>query len=132
MSKNGYNKNGDTTPIIMKNGRGKGTKCKILLKDMLEIHYIYIKTTAPFSIAILDPRKMLFYFKTKREARSIDVIMNDEILSNQECAELKAFVKSEDIHFLHNNLTDTQDTHYDYDPVSEMVSDLRRRILEDD
>ena len=53
--------NGSTNEIILKNGRGEGSKIKDLLKTILKNNFILINGKFPYDIAYADSTKFNFY-----------------------------------------------------------------------
>jgi len=94
-------KNGNTNGIILKNGRGEGSKIKSLLKTILKNNFLLINSTYPYNIAYVDPTKFIFYFNGKKNAKTYQEIMDDESFLNSKCAELCAYAKKEDLFYVH-------------------------------
>lgn len=101
IQKNMFLKNGDTSGIILKNGRGTGTKVKNLLKTILKNNFLLINSTYPYNIALVEPTKFIYYFNGKKNAKTYNELINDESFLNEKCAELCAFVKNKDLIYLH-------------------------------
>ena len=101
IQKNMFLRNGDTSGIILKNGRGEGSKIKSLLKTILKNNFLLINSSFPYNIAYVDPTKFIFYFNGKKNAKTLYEIMDNESFLNSKCAELYAYVKKEDLFYLH-------------------------------
>ena len=101
IQKNMFLKNGNTNGIILKNGRGEGSKIKSLLKTILKNNFLLINSTYPYNIAYVDPTNFIFYFNGKKNSKTYQEIMNDESFLNSKCAELCAYAKKEDLFYLH-------------------------------
>jgi hypothetical protein len=101
IQKNMFLKNGDTSGIILKNGRGEGSKIKSLLKTILKNNFLLIDGSFPYNIAYVDPTKFIFYINGKKNAKTYYEIIDNESFLNSTCAELCAYVKKEDLFYLH-------------------------------
>jgi len=101
IQKNMFLRNGDTSGIILKNGRGEGSKIKSLLKTILKNNFLLINGSFPYNIAYVDPTKFIFYFNGKKNAKTLCEIMDNESFLNSKCAELCAYVQKEDLFYLH-------------------------------
>lgn len=100
IQKNMFLKNGDTNGIILKNGRGEGTKVKNLLKTILKNNFLLINSTYPYNIAYIEPTKFIFYFNSKKNSKTYQDLLCNENFLNSKCAELYAYVKKEDLFYL--------------------------------
>lgn len=101
IQKNMFLRNGNTNGIILKNGRGEGSKIKSLLKTILKNNFLLINSTYPYNIAYIDPTNFIFYFNGKKNAKTYQEIMDDESFLNNKCAELCAYAKKEDLFYVH-------------------------------
>lgn len=101
IKKNMFLRNGNTNCIILKNGRGEGSKIKTLLKTILKNNFLLINSSFPYNISYVDPTKFIFYFNGKKNAKSYQEIIDDESFLNSKCAELCAYAKKEDLFYVH-------------------------------
>jgi hypothetical protein len=101
IHKNMFLRNGNTNGIILKNGRGEGSKIKSLLTTILKNNFLLINSSFPYNIAYVYPTKFIFYFNGKKNAKTYQEIMYDESFLNSKCAELCAYVKKEDLFYVH-------------------------------
>uniref|UniRef100_A0A6C0LI00 Uncharacterized protein n=1 Tax=viral metagenome TaxID=1070528 RepID=A0A6C0LI00_9ZZZZ len=103
IQKNMFLRNGNTNGIILKNGRGEGSKIKSLLKTILKNNFLLINSTYPYNIAYIEPTKFIFYFNGKKNAKTYPEIIDDESFLNSKCAELCAYAKKEDLFYVHEH-----------------------------
>lgn len=101
IQKQMFQKNGNTNGIILKNGRGEGTKIKDLLYTIMKNTFILINGTYPYNIAFVNPTNFILYFNGKKNSKTLNEIINDEEFLNSKCAELCAYVKKEDLIYVH-------------------------------
>ena len=96
-------KNGDTLFFILKNGRGEGGTVRNLLKSVIENGaIILIETKPPFLIKFANPKHLLYHTRYKKYAIPYDDLIENEEFLNKKTAELKAYVKREDLYTLYN------------------------------
>jgi len=115
------NKKGDTGAIIIKNGRGEGQSIISLLQSVLKNIFILIDTEPPFSISYCNPKELLFYTKSKKDAKKYEDILRDPIFSETITAELKAYINKKNLNFIGDNLRNINHINKNYDPVKEMI-----------
>jgi len=119
-----YLLSGDTCAIIIKNGRGEGQHMIDLLRSsVMEQIFILIESTPPFSIAYCLPEDMMFYIRYKGDAKKYSDIELDEEFQVIACAELKAYVKQRDIHYIHRHLIDDNYIYNNIDAFALFVHD---------
>lgn len=100
IQKKMFLKNGDTNGIILKNGRGEGSKIKNLLGTIIKNNFLLIDSIYPYNIAYIDPINFIYYFNNKKNGKTFNEIIDDETFLNSKCAELCAYAKKEDIFYL--------------------------------
>lgn len=111
IQKNMFLRNGNTNGIILKNGRGEGSKIRSLLKTILKNNFLLINSSYPYNIAHVDPTEFIFYFNGKKNAKTYYDIIDDESFLNSKCAELCAYVKKEDLFYVHEYDDSTEYNH---------------------
>ena len=103
IQKKMFLRNGNTNGIILKNGRGEGSKIKNLLQTILKNNFLLINSSFPYNIAYVDPTKFIFYFNGKKNAKTYSEVIYDENFLNSKCAELYAYAKKEDLFYVYEN-----------------------------
>ena len=116
-----FNKNGDTKSIIIKNGRGEGQTIRSLLTSIKKNIFILIEKKQPFSISYVYPQDLLLFIGSKKDAKKIIDIEKDYKLLNKTAAELSAYVKKDNIHFIHSNILKDNHNYKVYNPKDEMI-----------
>jgi len=114
-----YTQKGDTHGIILKNGRGEGTKIKDLLISICKNIFILIDTKEPYSIAYCKPTDFIFYTKNKKDGICYKDLITNQNKLEMKTSELKGYLEKKDIHYLYNNLS-INDFNDNYDPIEEM------------
>ena len=122
-------KKGDTEKIIIKNGRGGGQTIKSLLPSIKKNLFILIEKTPPFSISYVYPHDLLLYVGSKFTAKKIIDIEKDLEFLNKTTAELYAYVKKNDIHFIHKNILKENHNYKPYNPKEDMIKAYIGRFL---
>lgn len=125
IQKHMFQKNGNTNGIILKNGRGEGTKIKDLLPTIMKNTFILINGAFPYNIAFVNPTHFIFYFNGKKNSKTFSEIINDEEFLNTKCAELCAYVKKEDLIYVHEydnpNEYSNETLVKNFDPFKEII-----------
>lgn len=121
------NKDGNTKGIIIKNGRGKGTKVMDLLDSVMKNIFVLIDTQPPFSISYCHPTNLLFYVTSKKKAKKYKD-MDIELLNTQ-TAELKAYINKTDLIMIRNHLIDYNYVNTGYNPVEDMLESFTERYI---
>jgi hypothetical protein len=128
IQKQMFQKNGDTNGIILKNGRGEGTKIINLLQTIMKNTFILINGTFPYNIAFVNPNNFIFYVNGKKNSKTFNEIINDEEFLNSKCAELCAYVKKENLIYVHeyDNPSEYKNETLDqkFDPFKEIIDDF--------
>ena len=130
IQKNMFLKNGNTNGIILKNGRGEGSKIKSLLKTILKNNFLLINSTYPYNIAYVDPTNFIFYFNGKKNAKTYQEIMDDENFLNSKCAELCAYAKKEDLFYVHEYDDSIEYKHCEISKSNETFNPFKKIIDE--
>ena len=130
IQKNMFLRNGNTNGIILKNGRGEGSKIKTLLKTILKNNFLLINSSFPYNIAYVDPTKFIFYFNGKKNAKTYQEIMDDENFLNSKCAELCAYAKKEDLFYVHEYDDSIEYKHCEISKSNETFNPFKKIIDE--
>ena len=120
-------KNGDTNGIIIKNGRGSGQTIRSLLPSIKKNLFILIEKSDPFSISYVYSKDLLLYIGSKKTAKKIIDIEKDNDLLDKTAAELSAFVKKDDIHFIHKSINENFEKPELYNPKQEIINIFKKR-----
>jgi hypothetical protein len=74
----------------------------------------------------MDPTKFLFYTRYKKDAKTYQEIINDDIFLNFKCAELLAYAKKEDLLYIHEYDVSTDHENIinplTFDPMNKMIN----------
>lgn len=116
------NKKGDSSGIILKNGRGKGQTIHSLLHSTKKNVFILIDTKPPFSICYCFPNQLMFYIDKKSNAVDYKTILNSNELLNKRTAELYGYINKKNVYFIKDMLIDNNYIYDDYNPVNELMS----------
>lgn len=130
IQKNMFLRNGNSNSIILKNGRGEGSKIKILLKTILKNNFLLINSTYPYNIAYVVPTNFIFYFNGKKNAKTYSEMMDDENFLNSKCAELCAYAKKEDLFYVHEYDDSTEYKHCEISKSNETFNPFKKIIDE--
>lgn len=130
IQKNMFLRNGNSNSIILKNGRGEGSKIKILLKTILKNNFLLINSTYPYNIAYVVPTNFIFYFNGKKNAKTYSEMMDDENFLNSKCAELCAYAKKEDLFYVHKYDDSTEYKHCEISKSNETFNPFKKIIDE--
>ena len=130
IQKNMFLRNGNSNSIILKNGRGEGSKIKILLKTILKNNFLLINSTYPYNIAYVVPTNFIFYFNGKKNAKTYSEMMDDENFLNSKCAELCAYAKKEDLFYVHEYDDSAEYKHCEISKSNETFNPFKKIIDE--
>lgn len=129
IQKKMFLRNGNSNGIILKNGRGEGSKIKNLLKSIYKNNFLLINSTFPYDIAYVQPQNFLYYSKSKKNAKTLDQIINDDYFLNDKYTELSAYVKKENITYVYKyDYINHKSYNYKYFYMNESFNPLKNII----